>query len=510
MPDPTHRGTDALAIDREPANRTYDKFNRLHVADTNISKANVCGYYGREIPNSKDLGLQPDRLYQLYRDPAELEKAAPTFNRIPLLSRHLSTDADNPQKQAIAGALGSEARFEAPYLKNSLAVWSQADIEDVESEEKVQLSCGYAYKAVMEPGAAPDGTPFDGRMTDIVGNHVALVEAGRAGPDVLVADELPKPPINFALKGSPMPALALSGKALLARGALAAWLPPKLASDAKVDLSAILLGTTTQNWVDAKPLIVRRLREATVGKLAKDASLDEIHGLLDRLDGEAAEERAGEDEAETEEEKKARMDRRAEDKAARDRKAARDAATPEERKRMEEEDRAADRKRARDADPDMETEDEFKARMDKRAADKKARDGKARDAETAEEKEKRERDEKKRREDERAEDKRANDQAIETALTAERQKQADLRAAEKACRPLTGELALAQDSAEALYRLALDYAGVKHAGIHASALPTMVEMAKERRSNGVRPLAADAAPKDFAARHPNVARIRVL
>jgi hypothetical protein len=42
----------------------------------------------------------------------------------------------------------------------------------------------------MTPGTSPEGEKYDGRMTQIVANHIALVEAGRAGPDVMVADSV--------------------------------------------------------------------------------------------------------------------------------------------------------------------------------------------------------------------------------------------------------------------------------------------------------------------------------
>jgi len=45
---------------------------------------------------------------------------------------------------------------------------------------------------VMEPGEF-EGQPYDGRMTEIQGNHLALVELGRAGADVVVADSDPFP-----------------------------------------------------------------------------------------------------------------------------------------------------------------------------------------------------------------------------------------------------------------------------------------------------------------------------
>jgi hypothetical protein len=42
----------------------------------------------------------------------------------------------------------------------------------------------------MTPGNV-NGEPYDGRMTEIMGNHLALVEVGRAGADVYVSDSNP-------------------------------------------------------------------------------------------------------------------------------------------------------------------------------------------------------------------------------------------------------------------------------------------------------------------------------
>ncbi|MGB8839433.1 MAG: DUF2213 domain-containing protein, partial [Aliidongia sp.] len=71
-------------------------------------------------------------------------------------------------------------------------------IDAVESGAQRELSCGYRYVAEMSPGTSPDGVKYDGRMTQIVANHVALVEAGRAGPDVMVADAMLQLPRRLA------------------------------------------------------------------------------------------------------------------------------------------------------------------------------------------------------------------------------------------------------------------------------------------------------------------------
>lgn len=65
-----------LAHDRMGSVRMTDEDGRLYVAATPISKATVNTYYGREIPGADALGLVPDRLYRLLRDPAELARAA--------------------------------------------------------------------------------------------------------------------------------------------------------------------------------------------------------------------------------------------------------------------------------------------------------------------------------------------------------------------------------------------------------------------------------------------------
>lgn len=175
-----------VALDRART-QTYDVDGRLHVSCANISKAAVNGYLGREIPDWQSLGLNPDQTYQLFRDPNELAKAAATFNNLPLLSRHVPVDARDHQPDLVCGSTGTDARFMSPYLQNSLVIWTAAAINGVVTGTQRQLSSAYRYRAVMKAGVF-ECARFDGKMVDIVGNHVALVLEGRAGPDVVVGD----------------------------------------------------------------------------------------------------------------------------------------------------------------------------------------------------------------------------------------------------------------------------------------------------------------------------------
>lgn len=177
-----------IAFDRSA--RTTDADGRLHVASSHISKATVNPYYGKEIPGYDALGLHPDKVYKLLRDPAELERAAPTFARLPVLSEHVPVTVESPRPDLVVGAIGSDVEFNAPYLDADLSVWDAAAIAGIETGQVRELSCAYRYVPVMTPGEY-EGQPYDGVMTEIRGNHLALVEVGRAGSDVVVADSNP-------------------------------------------------------------------------------------------------------------------------------------------------------------------------------------------------------------------------------------------------------------------------------------------------------------------------------
>lgn len=259
-----------LAMDKSM--RHYDVDKRLHIGRTHVSKANICAYLGREIPKHEELGLNPDRMYQLLRDPEELAKAAPTFNNLPVLSRHVAVTADSHEPDLVVGSLGTDSEFSDPYLDNSMVIWSQEAIDGIEDDSQREVSSAYRYRADMTPGTYK-GAHYDGVMRDIRGNHVALVRTGRAGSDVLAADSAPQLEKDMTKK------TALSPKAVQVEGALIAHLQPVLAQDSKPDFKSILMGTTTKTYKDEKPKIAKALKPF----IAKDGEAP-LAKLLDALD----------------------------------------------------------------------------------------------------------------------------------------------------------------------------------------------------------------------------------
>ncbi len=187
---------DLIALDRAPSARTIDGDGHMRVLGSAVTMATVNPYYGREIPDADRLGLDPNRVYQIYRDPAAIKQAADSLNGKPLLEIHKAVSANDHDHDVVVGSIDN-VRWDDPYLRADLTIWVQGAIDAIQSGTKKELSCGYRFIAVMRPGTTWDGTPFDGRMQQISYNHVALVETGRAGPTVMVADSALSAPTSL-------------------------------------------------------------------------------------------------------------------------------------------------------------------------------------------------------------------------------------------------------------------------------------------------------------------------
>jgi len=415
-------------------------------------------YFGREIPDSMALGLEPDKVYYLYRDPQELEKAAPTFCNLQLLDLHTPVDASNPQLDRTCGTIGSDVAFDGTYLTASIAIWTKSAIELIESKQQAQLSSSYRYRADMTPGLTQNGVAYDGVMRDIIGNHVALVKEGRAGPDVYVSDSMPE------------------DLSAMRHSTLIAALKPFLKSDSASALIALDAAMNEAEAKDAKTEEDCAAEDAYEREAAMDAREEAMDAREDE-DDKKEEAKDSEPDPEGTNLQAAKGDRK---KARDSRKKARDA-------------RAKDRK-ARDA---------------KRAADKKARDMKAKDTGTT-------------GGDPGAGPKTGEvGAALDAALKAGKfisaedaaklaqdaaaaavAKEKGVHEAKRKVEPLVGVITAAMDSAEDVYAFALKKVGVSTEGVHASAYPAIVDAhiaaKKSQASSGTR-LAHDAISTVSAA-----------
>lgn len=445
-----------LAFDRASV-RFLDEDGRLRVGMSNISKAMVNPYYGREIPRNDELGLDPDKVYLLLRDPEEMEKGIATFNNVPLLTKHLHQKGSDPQTEYVVGATGSDAVYVHPYIRNSLVIWNDEAINGVTSEVKSQLSSSYHYDADMTPGAF-EGTHFDGVMRNIRANHVALVEAGRAGPDVVVGDS------QFLAQSLELIDMKKTRTAVAVQAALGAFLKPKLAADAAPgDLAAMLGSVSQQNVKKSAQRIAKDVVAKFKTKLANDMEIEpeELIEVIEAASEGVIDEPPAEPETPADDEDN--------DSVAKVIAMLEGKLSPEE---------LAAVKQLLGVEAEVETASDTE--KDKDTVPKAAMDAAIKLASTN-----------------------AEQAAVKRMLA--------LRQAEKDVQPFVGEV-VAMDSAEAVYKFALEHAKVDLDGVPAAAYGAMVRMLPRHGTTAAPRVAQDAAiavADGFHKRFPNaVAPVR--
>lgn len=501
-----------LALDASA--RYYDDDGRLHVRTSHISKANVCEYLGSEIPDAEALGLDANKLYRLLRDPEELARAAPTFNNLQVLIKHVPVTAEEPSREHTVGSTGTDAAFVYPYLDNSLVVWDGEGIAAVEQREQCQLSAAYRYTADMRPGVF-DGSSYDGVMRDMRGNHIALVRTGRAGSDVVVMDEALAPEENRMKTRR----VTLSPRAAVAKGAIMTYLLPRLAQDQKMPDLGFLSGVTARNW--STPRIAEQTMAALKGtdmRVAMDADLGDVSKLLDHF--------KGEDDAPPPEV----ADVPADDPTAGP--AMRPEFSGDNPKISEDDDlemkvREMLQGKLDDADmemllklirpeeapmvPPVENEEDSSEEDAGEDAAPPALAPSAAVVPPLARKEKEDNEPMIKKPAMDAAIKLATDAAVQRAVTETTRRMNALHDARTLVRPWIGEIAVAMDSAEAVLAYALESMGVATKGIHPSAYRAMLNLVP-LPGTGARRFAQDSATPDkgFLERFPNAGRVRVM
>lgn len=190
---------DVLTFDAKSV-RSIDENGFMRIAISPFTKEQVAPYYGREIPGWEKLGLDPEKTYMGYRPAEELQKAETieSINGIPVQFRHHPDFSDAPAHETRVGAAGTDAEWREPYLMNSLIIYDDKAKDVIKSGFMRELSLAYRYDPEIKAGEW-NGKKYDFIMRNIRANHIALVEEGRAGADVLVYDSKQKEDSNMPL-----------------------------------------------------------------------------------------------------------------------------------------------------------------------------------------------------------------------------------------------------------------------------------------------------------------------
>lgn len=310
--------------------------------------------------------------------------------------------------------------------------------------------------------------------------------------------------------------ITFSQKAAMVRGAVAVFLGPKMAADAKLPLTSILAGVTAKNYNEMKPAILSGVKKAIKGKtlIAMDEKADGLAALLDALSDVPVA-----DDMDVDEDVSMDLDPEKKEVVTSPepvKEVVEETIKPEEAKapsvmdavkefligKISDEDMAQVEKLcaagAQDAPPEFEGQPDLKDVTD-------LPHGKTMPAKDAEPKDK---------EMKEPITKPAMDAAIASAVAAANATQLGIRVATRDVEPYVGLIALDEKigCAEDVYRLALDAMKINTQGVHPSALKTILKMQPlpGSRSKDTPRIAADSSVvKNFGERFPGAGRIKL-
>lgn len=147
---------------------------------------NIQIYFGREIGDD-----DASREFRVYRPADEVFKADSlrTYGNKPITVNHPAegVTAENWRDTAV-GHIGSEVIRDGEFVKIPMMISDAAAIAHVEGGTR-ELSMGYDCELVMEAGTTADGRAYDAYQRNIRINHLAIVPAGRAGPQCRIGDQ---------------------------------------------------------------------------------------------------------------------------------------------------------------------------------------------------------------------------------------------------------------------------------------------------------------------------------
>lgn len=220
------------------------------------------------------------------RPPEEVmhPEALASFALVPVTNDHPSEllTADNAKQYAV-GSVSESVVPEGDKVRASLMITDAAAIEALDAG-KSELSCGYTADVVLESGVW-QGQPYDAIQRNIRGNHVALVDAGRAGPTCSirmdatdVAQEIAMDDVMIEVGGAKYSVPAeMAGelvKMLESKGLKPAMADEKTAEKPSEEMAAVK--ADAQREIDALRAKLDAMQSATTAKALRESIAREV------------------------------------------------------------------------------------------------------------------------------------------------------------------------------------------------------------------------------------------
>ena len=237
---------------------TIDASNRTSagylVVNAKVAKLdNVQTYLGSEV------GKPEMATVRVFRPRDEVSKARPSFAHRPVTLGHpdVPVTAEN-WKQLARGWTGDEVAIEGDIVRVPMLLADAEAIKAVEAGTR-QLSMGYDAELDWTPGTSPSGEAYDAIQRSIRGNHVALVDAARGGPELTV-DGKPGAATNDG-----MPTADMTVEQAMALPRYAGMWPSQAMQAATRDLNHVKVATADAKAAAARDHMISNLSDAWKG-----------------------------------------------------------------------------------------------------------------------------------------------------------------------------------------------------------------------------------------------------
>jgi len=223
---------DRLTLDAP--RRTADGYMAVRAKS---ARTGVYQYSGVEVDPDNKHGLRDQAVVNVLRDDAAVfdKRAVHSFIGKPITDDHPTeaVTADNWRDHSRGAIMG--AIRDGDHLAFDLILMDAATIAKVESG-KAELSNGYSAALEFGDFKGPGGEACPVRQASITGNHIAIVDRGRAGPSCRIGDAAP----CTSLPSNILDSLTNNGESIV---------------------------TTKTITFDGLPLLVTDAAEAAIGKL---------------------------------------------------------------------------------------------------------------------------------------------------------------------------------------------------------------------------------------------------
>lgn len=162
------------------------------VVDARFARAGIYEYAGREVDPDNVHGMRDKAVVRVYRPPEEVFDA----DAMASFAFKAITD-DHPAEMVTAenwrehsrGITDGEIKRDGEFVRVPMMIADAGLVAKVDAG-KAELSAGYGAELTFGAGFTPGGESYDAVMSGIRGNHIAVVDTGRAGAECRIADTI--------------------------------------------------------------------------------------------------------------------------------------------------------------------------------------------------------------------------------------------------------------------------------------------------------------------------------